>query len=247
MAHGISRARRPWHPCRVFLSTSARTKVEEFSDFPDGLSPVQVNGKGGTIGQMGRPMLKAQIRKDSEIVDIVSVHLKSKLLSYSGGRFSPRDEVERARYSVYALHRRAAEASAVRAGIVDLLGGDGRENSVIVAGDLNDEPQAATTQMLFGPGGSELGTTGFDRTDKGDADRMWNLDRLIPEEERFTPIYRGQRELIDYIMVSLALTGVVESVTTGGAEISSVTDSPGRLNAAEASDHRPVVATFILI
>ncbi len=40
--------------------------------------------------------------------------------------------------------------------------------------------------MLFGPGGSELGTTGFDRTDKGDADRMWNLDRLIPEEERFT-------------------------------------------------------------
>ena len=229
-----------------FLSKSALTKVEEISDFPDGLSPVQVDDKGGTIEQMGRPALKARIRKDGVTIDIVSIHLKSKLLSYPGGRFSPRDEGERARYSVYALHRRAAEASAVRAGAVELLGGDGRANRVIVAGDLNDEPQAATTQILLGPGGSEFGTTGFDRTDKGDADRMWNLEQLISEEERFTRIYRGQRELIDHILVSHALTDSVVSVTTGGADISSVTDSPGRRNAAEASDHRPVIATFNL-
>ncbi|WP_210602859.1 endonuclease/exonuclease/phosphatase family protein [Brevibacterium oceani] len=227
-----------------FLSKSALTKVEEISDFPDGLSPVQVDDEGGTIEQMGRSALKARIRKGGATIDIVSVHLKSKLLSYPGGRFSPRDEDERARYSVYALHRRAAEASAVRAGAVELLGGDGRANRVIVAGDLNDEPQAATTQILLGPGGSEFGTTGFDRADKGDADRMWNLEQLIPEKERFTRIYRGQRELIDHILVSHALTDSVESVTTGGVDISSVSDSPGRRNAAEASDHRPVVATF---
>ncbi|WP_423059379.1 endonuclease/exonuclease/phosphatase family protein [Brevibacterium linens] len=127
-----------------------------------------------------------------------------------------------------------------------MLGGNGRENRAIVAGDLNDEPQAATTQILLGPGGSEFGTTGFDRADKGDADRMWYLEQPIPEEERFTRIYRGQRELIDHILVSHALTDSIESVTTGGVGISSVTDSPGRRNAAEASDHRPVVATFNL-
>lgn len=229
-----------------FLSTSALTKVEQISDFPERLTPVQVDDSGGAIEQMGRPALRARIRKDGATVDIVSVHLKSKLLSYPGGRFSPRDEGERARYSVYTLHRRAAEASAVRAGAVELLDGDGQENRVIVAGDLNDEPQAATTQILLGPGGSEFGTTGFDRADKGDANRMWNLERLIPEAERFTRIYRGQRELIDHILISHALTGAIESVTTGGTDISSVTDLPGRRNAAEASDHRPVVATFNL-
>lgn len=46
-----------------FLSKSALAKVEEISDFPDGLSPVQVDDKGGTIEQMGRPALKARIRK----------------------------------------------------------------------------------------------------------------------------------------------------------------------------------------
>ena len=229
-----------------FLTKSALTKVEEISDFPDGLSPVQVDDEGGTIEQMGRSALRARIRKGGATIDVVSVHLKSKLLSYPGGRFSPRDEGERARYSVYALHRRAAEASAARAGAVELLGGDGRENRVIVAGDLNDEPQAATTQILLGPGGSEFGSTGFDRADKGDADRMWNLELLIPEDERFTRIYRCQRELIDHILVSHALTDSIDSVTTGGVGISSVADSPGRRNAAEASDYRPLVATFNL-
>jgi Ca2+-dependent lipid-binding protein len=37
-----------------FLTKSALTKVEEISDFPDGLSPVQVDDEGGTIEQMGR-------------------------------------------------------------------------------------------------------------------------------------------------------------------------------------------------
>ena len=40
---------------------------------------------------------------------------------------------------------------------------------VVVLGDLNDEPLAATTQILLGPPGSEIGTAGFDRPDRGDA------------------------------------------------------------------------------
>lgn len=143
---------------------------------------------------MGRPALKARIRKDGASIALVSVHLKSKLLSFPGGRFSPKDEGERARFAVYALHRRAVEAAVVRAGVDELLDGDGRQARVVVAGDLNDEPEAATTQILVGPGGSEFGTSGYDRADKGDATRLWNNDAgLIPEEERYTRIYRGPR------------------------------------------------------
>jgi hypothetical protein len=94
-------------------------------------------------------------------------------------RFQPRDEGERARYAAYALYRRAAEAVTVRAFADHLLdgadlgsgvggaGGDGSDEGavgagvrrrLVVVGDLNDEPKAATTQILLGPPGSELGT-----------------------------------------------------------------------------------------
>ncbi len=45
----------------------------------------------------------------------------------------------------------------------------------MVLGDLNNEPAAATTQVLHGPPGSEIGTGGFDQPDQGDAARLWNL------------------------------------------------------------------------
>jgi hypothetical protein len=37
---------------------------------------------------------------------------------------------------------------------------------VIVLGDLNDTPAAATTQMLYGPPGSQYGTGGFAHPDR---------------------------------------------------------------------------------
>jgi hypothetical protein len=108
---------------------------------------------------MGRGALKVRVRMDSRTVDLVTCHLKSKLLTYPGGRFQPRDEDERARFGGYALYRRAAEAVTLRIYANRLLGGEGRQRSVIVLGDLNDEPQAATTQILLGPPGSEIGTS----------------------------------------------------------------------------------------
>ena len=51
-----------------------------------------------------------------------------------------------------------------------LVEGEGQERAVIVLGDLNDEEQAATTQILLGPPGSEIDTPGFDRPDQGDAE-----------------------------------------------------------------------------
>jgi hypothetical protein len=66
----------------------------------------------------------------------------------------------------------------------------GPDGLFIVAGDLNDEPEAVTTQLLHGPSGSELGTAGFDHPDSGDGQRLWNLAALIPKDQRFSRIYR---------------------------------------------------------
>lgn len=111
---------------------------------------------------------------------------------------------------------------------------------MVVAGDLNDEQHAATTQILHGPPGSELGTEGFDRPDTGDRQRLWNTAGFIPADERWSRVYRGRRELIDHILVSQELIGAVQGATTAGGPVDSIGDQPGTRRNAAASDHRPI-------
>jgi endonuclease/exonuclease/phosphatase family metal-dependent hydrolase len=223
-----------------FLSRAALTGLEQVTDFPAGLGPVQADDTGQLLTGLGRPGLRARVRRDGWTIDVVSAHLKSKLLTFPGGRFTPRDEDERARYAVYALHRRAAEAAGIRAYVTRLLTEDPGA-AVVVAGDLNDEPQAATTQILHGPPGSEVGTGGFDRPDAGDAQRLWNTAGFIDEAERWSRVYRGRRELIDHVLVSHPLIHAIEEATTGGVEVESIGDQPSSRRNAPASDHRPVL------
>lgn len=51
---------------------------------------------------------------------------------------------------------------------------------MVVAGDLNDDPQAATAQILHGPPGSEVGTGGCAPSDAGDVKRLWNTAGRSP-------------------------------------------------------------------
>lgn len=222
--------------------------VEQVTAFPDGLGPVQVDDTGATITGLGRPALAATVSAQGNQVHVVSVHLKSKLLSFPDGRFSTSDEDERARFAVYALLRRAAEAAGVRAYATRLLrtARTSPTSAVVVAGDLNDEPPAATTQILLGPPGSEIGTAGFNKPDAGDDQRLWNLAPLIPEHTRYTRIYHGRRELIDHILVSASLVHHVTAVSTGPIAIPSITDDPNARRNEPGSDHRPVHADIIV-
>jgi len=197
-----------------YLSRQPLTDVEQIAAFPEGLRPIQVDDTDVELSAMGRPALQARVDIDGRPVYLITCHVKSKLLTYPDGRFSPRDEGERARYAVFALNRRAAEAATVREAATGLLDGQGQQRAVIVLGDLNDEAAAATTQILYGPPGSEIGTGGFDPPDQGDGQRLWNLAPLIPEEQRFTRIYRGQRQLIDHILVSHIIVRVVPKMTS---------------------------------
>lgn len=228
------------------LSVRPLATVEQVTDYPRYLNPVQVDDSGTTIAHLGRAALSARVDIDGVALTIVSAHLKSKLLSFPGGRFAPHDEDERARFAVYALHRRAAEAAGVRTYLTQLLDREGEHAAVILAGDMNDEPSAATTQILQGPPGSEIGTAGYPRPDTGDAQRLWNLAPLIPEAERYSRIYRGRRELIDHLFVSHRLLDTVDTVRTGPHETPSITDNPLERRDALGSDHRPVVATLDL-
>jgi endonuclease/exonuclease/phosphatase family metal-dependent hydrolase len=240
-------------PIRVgYLSRLPLTELTPVSAFPPGIDPVQVADDGPAATAMGRAALRARVEIGGRAVDLVTCHLKSKLLSYPPGpsgrtRFNPRDEGERARVGCYALARRAAEAATVRAEATRLLGLP--DAAVVVLGDLNDVTDAATTQILSGPPGSEIGTAGFDAPDRGDGQRLWNLAPRIPADQRFSRRHRGRDELIDHILVSHALVGLVrdEQVRTDATgPMPSITDDPRLRRDAPGSDHRPVVARIDL-
>ncbi|WP_328497011.1 endonuclease/exonuclease/phosphatase family protein [Streptomyces sp. NBC_00414] len=229
-----------------FLSRLAPRTITDTNEFPVPLRPVQGDDDGEPVPRTGRGLLAVEAVVEGMTLSVAVCHLKSKLLTYPGGRFQPRNEGERARYGAYALYRRAAEATALRAVADDLLGGKGKERDVAVLGDLNDEVTAATTQILQGPPGSEIGTPGFDRPDRGDAARLWNIAPLIPEKRRFSRLHSGRPELIDHILVSHRLLGRVTGAGTGTplqeTPLPPVGDDPNARRDTPGSDHAPVWA-----
>jgi hypothetical protein len=56
-----------------------------------------------------------------------------------------------------------------------------------------------------GPAGSEIGTLGFGRADKGNDARLFNLTPYIPQEKRFSRIGRRRPELLDQILALVEL------------------------------------------
>jgi endonuclease/exonuclease/phosphatase family metal-dependent hydrolase len=229
-----------------FVSRLAFTDHEDIVDLPAGLTPPQVDDSGGVSAHMGRGALRVTVNSPNGLaVQIVTVHLKSKLLSYPGGRFSPHDEDERARFGAYALYRRTAEATTVRCAVNARLEGHGQDRAVIGLGDMNDTPDAATSQILIGPGESELGTPGADRPDRGDGSRMWNLAPLLPAGEQYSRIHQGHGELIDLIYVSHRLhQHVTEMRSLVERNLPSIGDDPARRRNSADSDHAPVYARF---
>lgn len=261
LSHKLPNQQLSAHPDRrgirvAFLSHLPLQQPVQLHAFSAGLAPVQVGdppanppGPAATLDHMGRGALQVTVTVDGQDLTVITAHLKSKLLTFPGGRFQARDEGERARFGAYALGLRAAEAVTLRAGLAQVLHGDGAALPVLLAGDLNDGPDAATTQLLQGPPGSELETAGFERPDQGDGQRMWNLALRIPEPLRFTRKFRGRGELIDHIFASKALMSPLPTVTTaiaGPGQLRSITENPRDEVGKPGSDHAAVVATFQL-
>jgi endonuclease/exonuclease/phosphatase family metal-dependent hydrolase len=261
----------------ALLSPRRLSNRVDITTYPQGVSPLQARDlifddpataeNEAMSDSLERGVLAATVRSGGEKVTVVVAHLKSKLVTYArqpgvvgGGAFSPNDEGERLRYAGYALFRRTAEAMACRAALDAILTGDGdepgegpgagRTNPVVFCGDLNDEPLAATTQIIQGPGGSEIDFrpgSGFQTGDAGDGYRMWNIYRLLPPDgPHHTRIYRGRGELIDHVFASHRLVNpdnipAVEIVAAG--PLPSMTDDP-TVPTTAPTDHAAVVATF---
>jgi endonuclease/exonuclease/phosphatase family metal-dependent hydrolase len=250
-----------------FLSRFPIIDFDEFVSFAPGeLAAVPNWYPSSPSTRMGRGALRIDVEPIAGVrIRFITVHLKSKLITYPGGRFVPRNENERAIGAGLGLLRRTAEAVTVRQYLNNLLTLDAAARTIVL-GDFNDEPRAATTQMFLGPEDADATSA-----DKFDDVRLYNLvdsiprrgdatkDKwFLPEGERFSRINNGRRELIDHLFVSKNLLGLSEElrkdhwkvteVRSGVTSIlsESVTDNPAERAGKARPDHAPVYARFEL-
>lgn len=245
----------------AFISKTAFDEEEDIVQFPDGpaLDIHGLNAQGETppVTRMGRGALRVRTTKNDLTVDLITVHLKSKLLTFprpGGSSFSTDDENERAQVAGIALMRRSAEAVTARIRCNGLLDGNA-QTPLLVLGDFNDVPEAQTSLIFNGPTGSELGTRGFHMPDRGDDVRLFNLAPLIAPERRFSRIHRGRGELLDQIFASeeffppdqdgrRQLPVEVDSHIDFSNQLPSIGENPNARALELAPDHAPVTATF---
>lgn len=107
-----------------------------------------------------------------------------------------------------------------------MLGGHGQDRALVVLGDLNDEPLAATTQILLGPPGSEFATGGFTSPTRATANGSGTSAPRLPDGRNTSRIFNGRGELIDHILISHKLAQRLDSADIGTTELPSITADP---------------------
>ena len=191
---------RPWNGCvsqrpdgrGIRVGWFARGRLSNPTNvavYPHQVPPTTIDDDGTQITAITAAKRGAlavtYTRSDGLTVHAHTAHLKSKLLTFPG-------PVRNIRGSTPAM-RPSAPASACTPSISGPPRPSpsgpgppssyttwGRHRHVLVCGDLNDTPQAATTQILLGAPGSQLGTGGFAQPDAGDGNRLWNLAPAMP-------------------------------------------------------------------
>jgi endonuclease/exonuclease/phosphatase family metal-dependent hydrolase len=241
----------------AFLTRNPPVKHQQIDQWqlPENTIIRRFNSDGNIeiLNQFPRPAYQITISHDNHEIDIITAHFKSKLLTFSG-KFSTSNETLRAQTAFFALDLRAAEATTLREHVTGLLD-NGR--SVVVLGDFNDGPEAATTQILYGPPGSQpkgpddadRASCAFQKSDKGDEQRLFNVTKLVPEDTRWSRKHNGQEELLDHILTSEELMPRQNDLRQVPALSILNSDTPNMLgehpvDGKVVPDHAPVTATF---
>jgi predicted extracellular nuclease len=129
---------------------------------------------------------------------------------------------------------------------------------VVVLGDLNDGPEAATTQILYGPPGNQPrgpddathASGAFQRADDEDDQRLFNVTKLVPEKIRWSRRHDGQNELLDHILATEGLMPRVNGLRRVPTMSILNEDAPNVIGSnpnvsGVIPDHAPVTATFV--
>jgi len=199
-----------------------------------------------------RPLLKVKLRLSDELdVIVFVVHLKSKRPKISRDA-DPHDPREQALGYARSLMLRAAETTALRHLLLDTL--KGTDLPVIVMGDLNDDGNAVTSQIL-------VGSEPWRNLPLKVKQKLWDVHlynvkdiqaRQSYRDVYYTHLHNGHYDSLDHILVSQEFVrqnpqrlGYVEYVKVFNDHLVDETLSDDRPPLWE-SDHGQVVATIQL-
>ena len=158
----------------------------------------------GEHARFERPVLKAVLRtRQGQLLHVLVVHLKSKrpkfLQDARGEPLEDRDDPKVvARAALRSLLMRGAEAAALRGIVVDLI--RRTREPLILLGDMNDAPHAATSQMI-----AATQAVAYDREAR-DVALFHALDvqtePALRRDLAYSHVHQGWPELIDQVWVS---------------------------------------------
>jgi endonuclease/exonuclease/phosphatase family metal-dependent hydrolase len=182
--------------------------LESISDFhPADVVPVP---EIGPHTRFERPLLHAELRlKTGAPLHVLVCHLKSKrpkhLQDASGQPLEDRDDpLVTARATLRSLLMRAAEAAALRRVVVGITARAAGDAPLVLLGDLNDGPQAVTTQMI-----AAVQAVAYDKAARDTAlYHAWDvatepaLKRSPSNVGAYSHVHQGWPELLDQIWVS---------------------------------------------
>ena len=171
-----------------FLSRLPFTEVERIRAFPDGTDPVRLQDDGTTTTQMGRGALRVRVDVDGTAVDLITAHLKSKLLQLPQRPLQPaRRGRARSlrRLRARPAHRRGDHAARPRD---DPARRPGPATSARRArrpqrrAARRDDADPARPARLASSGPAASATP-----DQGDGQRLWNIAPQAPRGPRVQP------------------------------------------------------------
>lgn len=191
-------------PETPFVALATRFPILEYKvieAFP-AEAVLDVGGAVIPLRKFSRPVLWVRLKLRNDIdCSVFVVHLKSKRPILPEG-VDRHDPVEKMKGQARSLILRAAEATALRMILMEVL--QGRDHPVIVMGDVNDGGLAVTSQIISGePPWRQLPSE--------HKKELWDIllyhvrdiqARLSYRDYYYTHIHNGHYESLDHIMVS---------------------------------------------
>lgn len=167
-------------------------------------------------------------------VDVLTAHLKSHLpvplRSTSGRDIEASTSQARAEAVLRSMVQRAAEALYLR-GLVDGIMKASPDHAVCVLGDFNDHAESLPLQVLRGIGPAS-------------ADSLRAVAECIAPEERYSCFHGSKKVLIDHVLVSERLFGMLKTCEIYNERLRSHGAHSESVAPTEDSDHALCVATF---
>jgi endonuclease/exonuclease/phosphatase family metal-dependent hydrolase len=190
-----------------------------------------------------RPILHAKAKLgDTGTLDIINVHLKSKLPTDIPGQkvdnYTWRTPSGWAEGFFLSSMKRVGQALETRM-LVDKLFDADEDSLIVVCGDFNADLDEVAVEAIRG----DVENTGNDRLAKR---VMVPCERTIPEPSRFSLFHHGKGRMIDHLLVSRSLLAHYRGSEIHNELLHDESVAFGTDVKFPESDHAPVIAEFEL-